>query len=166
MNSTNTTARPSPRAFVEALKTVGWTDAEIIAAGEFVKSQTPPPEKGERIPSGWKLVPVEPIDGMIVAALRARCGYRKTEKAIFAPDEIEFMRLGVRAAIGAAPLAKAEDGMREVDDAMVERANVAYETSVQALYAQAVHTSVDLAEVRTKSMRAALRAALAKEGTP
>lgn len=47
-----------------------------------------------------------------------------------------------------------------ITDEQVERANVAYETSVRDLYAKAMDTSVDLSEVRAKSMRAALEAAL------
>lgn len=106
-----------------------------------------PGEKGERIPSGWKLVPVEPTMEMVRVAYASQPGAINTGFA-----------QAYRTMLAASPTAKAEDGMREVDDAMVERAKYAF-----CISAEADPTGKYPGK---KHLRAALRAALAKEGTP
>lgn len=123
---------------------------EQIAALRALSSA--PPEKGERIPSGWKLVPVEPTEEMWAA------GYAAYEREMLKNRQNVSVAVSAKwkAMLAASPPpAKAEDGMREVDDAMVERA---YEAQLDFIEASA---NAGNTITRRDSLRAALRAALA-----
>lgn len=110
------------------------------------------PEKGERIPSGWKLVPVEPTERMLTTGSTAR--YHAGDKLGHATTRDVWTAM----LAASPPPAKAEDGIEIVREA---REHVALRLDgMERIGATAE------AKRSARSLLQRMDAALAKEGTP